>query len=182
MPSVMLLRIVRTTIGMRIVNKTGTYGRGTQLVLTVVLLGVLLISGCSRVTMFVVINKSDSPIEVRYKIRESPSDFLLVCGPPAILKESQLNTEQPWQELSASQYQSDPGSRVITVSLKPNEALRITVAGNVEDERTDAWEAEHFCVDEISLVGNYGEMRFKSRQAYKSFLGDSSGLRSLIYH
>jgi hypothetical protein len=95
---------------------------------------------------------------------------------------SQLGNQQGWQELSDSQYKLERDTRFITVSLKPQEVLRITVTGYAKNEIGELWEAEHFCAEEIEVRGEEGGIRFQGRhQAYNGFTAEAPDLRSLIY-
>jgi len=131
--------------------------------------------------LFVVINRSDRPIEVRYKIKQSPSDILLVCDPPAVMMASQLGTEQHWQELSDAQYKLDHDKRLLTMSLKAGEALRIIVIHTPQNEQDELTEAQRFCVEQIELRGDYGDIGFQGRQSYYGFKSEAGELRAINY-
>lgn len=152
-----------------------------HLVLVVSIACIFVLTGCSRLTLFVVINKSDRAIDVRYRIRESPGDILLVCGRPGIKPASQLGNQQSWQELSDSQYKLERDTRFITVSLRPQEALRITVTGYAGNEEDELRQAERFCVEEIGVTGANGVINLQGRQSYRGFKTEDE-IRSLTYY
>jgi hypothetical protein len=158
-------------------------GKVTLRLLIPMVLGsyVLLLTGCARLTLFVVVNRSDRPIEVRYKIKQSSSDIRLVCDPPAVMMASQLGTGQHWQELSDAQYKLERDSRLLTLSLKPGEALKITVIHTPQNEQDELMETQRFCIEEIEVTGDVGGIRLQGRQSYYGFRTEPGDFRALTY-
>lgn len=67
----------------------------------------------------------------------------------------------------------------LTLSLQPDEVLRIVVTRTAENERDEAFEAETFCLKEIEITGAYGEIKLQGLQACKGFLSEAGRLRRL---
>jgi hypothetical protein len=128
-----------------------------------------------------VINESDHPAEIRYKIKDFPSPF----GPPvapATIAASQLSTHgaQQWKVLTSDQYQLDQGNRTVIVRLDQHEALRIASMhkyGGHQDPR----DAKDFPIDEITVTGEVGEISLNGQQARTTFSDVSRALYTLTY-
>ena len=131
-------------------------------------------SACSYATDFVVINESDAPIEVRYRIKNVPGPYAL-RETPATIATSQLNAhgDHQWNELPPTRYNLDQESRTITVNVMPNEALLIL--------KMDTRDAELFLFEEITVAGANGEMRLTGQQARRAFSEVSRDLYTLTY-
>lgn len=142
---------------------------------------VFLLTSCSYNTIFVVVNVSDQPIDVRYEIRNSPGPFTPPV-PPAMTAASKLHaTDKEFHKLSTSEYTLDPKSRTITVRVKSNEVLlveRLLRSGMHVDNAEDA---ESFGINEITIVGAYGEIKFQGDQVRKSFVAESKTVFTLTY-
>jgi hypothetical protein len=144
------------------------YGGGEILryIFTVLfLLFALTLAACSFSTDFVVVNASEQPIEITYKIGETGVDPLVVTGKPATLPASQLSSRE-WQELSATQYASDREQRAVTVSLSPGLALRVYQGGDWSERETGV----NFIIKELNIRGANGEVILKGDQVYKNFV------------
>lgn len=78
------------------------YGlRWRSLFFALLLVHLFLLLGCSYSTDFVVVNESEQPIEIRYRVKKSTAGSLAVSGIPAIIEASRLSTHggQEWNEL-----------------------------------------------------------------------------------
>lgn len=155
----------------------------TQFGIALLPLLVSLSTGCSFGTEFVVVNKSNGSVEVRYKAKKASGERPLSCKTPSIMAVSKLNaSNETWQELSESEYKLDADKGTTTVSIKPDYALRIMSIIRPDNDQEEFFEREHFCADEISITGPNGEIRFEGKQVYKAFLSESSALRTLTYY
>jgi hypothetical protein len=125
----------------------------------------LTLAACSFSTDFVVVNASDRPIEVRYRIGETGIEPLAVTRKPATLPSSQISSRE-WQELSPTQYAFDREKRVVTVSINPGVGLRINQGG----EWNEKYAGENFIIEELNIRGSNGEVNLKGDQVYKSFV------------
>jgi hypothetical protein len=146
----------------------------------VILFGVIALTavfnGCSFITDLVVINLSDKPVQVSYRIKDYPGPF----NPPetpAIKTRAHMDDDSPWSVLSADQYKFNPEGRRVTVSLQPQTALLID---RVRGPRLPD-DSESFAIDEIMIVGAYGMVVLKGEQVRRSFAPESDGVYSLTY-
>jgi hypothetical protein len=138
------------------------------LLLVLLLLLAATLSACSFSTDFVVVNASDHPIEVLYKIGETSIEPFDVTRKPATLQASQLRSRE-WKELSSTQYALDREKRSVKVSLTPGVALRINHGEEWREGRTGA----DFIIKEVNIRGANGEITLKGEQVYKSFVPES---------
>lgn len=129
------------------------------------LLFALTMTACSFSTDFVVVNSSDQPIEIRYRIGKTGIEPLAVTRTPAVLSASQISSRE-WQELRPTQYVFDQEKRVVTVSINPGVGLRINQGG----EWSEKYTGENFIIEEINIRGSNGEVNLKGDQVYKSFV------------
>ena len=145
--------------------------------LILLLLFSLVLTACSFPTDFVVVNESDHPIRIRYKLGEGSMDPLVESGRPATLEASQLRSRE-WRELSATQYSFDRANRTVTVSLMPDEALRMTHGG--EGEKNTCAEI-NYLVKAVDISGGAGELILKGDQVSKSFVVEPKPFYSLSH-
>ena len=142
---------------------------------------VLLLAACSYTTSFVVLNRTEQPVEVRYRIKASPSDPLLMVGEPLKTAQAKLrNSDKEWQKLAPGQYVFDREARTITIQLMPHEALLVRRVTNYRGH-DDSSEAEHYPIEEISLKGASGAVQLQGDQARRSFIAESDHLYTLTY-
>jgi hypothetical protein len=123
------------------------------------------LTACSFSTEFVVVNDSGSPVLLRYKLRDARSDPPAGSEIPATLAAQQIRSGE-WGRLSAGQYEFDPGGGEVAVSLKPDEALRISVGRNGEKGECVGIDGS---IREVAIQGAAGEVTLKGDQVYKSF-------------
>jgi hypothetical protein len=140
-------------------------------------------AACSYLTDFVVINSSGSAVELRYQIRSrSPGQWSLP-GRPAKMPASQLGRGgNGWVqlELPADQYRIDEINRTVTLSLGPGDALRIATLHNYGGTEDDA--ERDYPIEQVTIVGAGGEMRFTGRQARLAFsVASDDSLYTLTY-
>jgi hypothetical protein len=133
--------------------------------LALLLLFTLTLTACSFSTDFVIVNASGRPNEVKYKIAETGIASLDAAEKPATIAASQLSSRE-WRELSSAQYVFDQETRMVTVTLMPDVALRVT---RVRDWQEDSV-MDNFIVREIDIMGAGGGMMLKGDQVYKSFV------------
>jgi hypothetical protein len=143
---------------------------GTRCLLVALLSASLLpLTGCSKRTSFVLINASGRPIEVSYKLKHSIDPRREDMGlhvMPAVKAIPEVGEQTPWQELSASEFEVDLGSRTVTVSLAPGKALRIEQL-NLRDDPNPA---ASFNIEELCIKGDSGEVKLQGGQLYASFV------------
>jgi hypothetical protein len=133
--------------------------------LALLLLFVSTLTACSFSTDFVIVNASHRPVEVKYKIGATSLGSLDAAGKPATIAASQMSSRE-WRELSSTQYVFDEETRTVTVSLMPEEALRVASVKDWQEGRS----IENFMIREVDMKGVGGERVFKGDQVYKSFV------------
>jgi hypothetical protein len=142
---------------------------------------VLLLSACSYTSNFVVLNESEQPIKVQYKIKNSPSEPLQLIGEPAKTAGANLrNGDKQWRILKSDEYQLDREARTITIDVMPHEALRVMYITNYGGH-DDASEANKFKIDEIIVTGAHGEAKYQGEQIRRQFTEASETLYVLTY-
>lgn len=129
---------------------------------------VCICAGCSFATDFVVLNRSDQPLLVRYTIIESSFDprRLTMPGTPAVLDFAELRGRD-WRLLAKNQYSVDPPTRTVSVTLPPNEALLIDRGGEL---RSNSDCAGGFDIERIEFIGVKGGVVVEGANFCKSFV------------
>ena len=152
-----------------------------QLKLAPVLFSLLLLTGCSYMTDFAVINESDQPVEVRYKIKNYPGSFSPPVT-PATIAASQLSTKgnQQWNNLASDRFQLDQDNQTVVVRVMPHQALLIADMHNYGGHE-DAWGAKEFPIEQITLRGARGEINLANERARTTFSEVSRALYTLTY-
>ena len=154
-----------------------------QIVLLIFVLFILTFAGCSYSTAFVVVNDSEQPIEVRYKVKRD-AGVLSSTDTPAKIAASQIanHYRTQWRILSSAEYQTNRTDRAITVTVTvlPHEALWVTSMFHyIGDE--DPNDVASWPIDEISIAGANGGMTFTGQKTRKSFVYVSRVLYTLKY-
>jgi hypothetical protein len=163
-------------------RSTASYDMRRPTLLLLILL-VPTFAACSYSTAFVVLNDSDKPIEVRYKLKRA-AGVLSSTETPAIIAASQVANRYraQWRNLSPTEYQTSQTDSAITVTVKvmPREALWVTSMFHyIGDE--DPNDVASWPIDEISITGTNGGMTFTGQKARKSFNYVSRVLYTLTY-
>ena len=138
-----------------------------------------LLSACSYRSDFVVINKSDAPIEVRYQLKrwtpETPGKFV-DFNPPAKLTVGDFQkSDHQWQKLSKTQYGFDNLTGTFTVSVGPDEVLLVDFASNYRGDDNE------FDLAAIHITGAKGSVDLQGRQAQTQFKIESDRQYVLRY-
>jgi len=138
-------------------------------------------AGCSYITDFVVVNNSAQPIEVRYRVKQFPSEFGLP-DKPAIILASLLDSHggQQWNVLTSGQFAVDQGNRAVTVRVMPGDGLRVADMVNYSGHE-DAWDANEFPVDGITISGTNGNVELAGPKTRTAFAEVSLALYTLTY-
>jgi hypothetical protein len=152
------------------------------LLILIVLLLTISLTSCSYSTDFVVLNNADYPIEVVYTVKASP------IGPPSLEIEPmvvssanlEIEDKSKWRKLPPDQFRIDQVTRTVVVHLPAHEALLITTMHHyIGDE--DPNDVEMFPIQEISVSGADGALRFTGDSARKAFERMSRVLYVLSY-
>ena len=146
---------------------------------TLVVLAAFLCSfaACSFATNFVIVNESDSPVIVRYEIKEFPGEFYLP-EKPVVVAASDLSEDGPeWKPI---QFEVDEATRSVTTQLMPGEALRIARLNSYMGH-DDPNSADDFQIRTITVSGTHGQLNLTDEQARTTFTKVSSALYTLTY-
>ena len=137
--------------------------------LFILLLLTISLTSCSYSTDFVVLNNTDSPIEVVYRMKQTPAPLALT-GEPKVVAAANLEMESKseWTKLAPDRFRVDEVNRTFTVRVAAHEALWVTAMHHyIGDE--DPNDVEGFPIEEVSVKGADGEMRFSGDNARRAF-------------
>ena len=154
-----------------------------RLFLLVGLLGaVVSLTACSFSSIFVVINESSDRIQLRYVVRKTNHSSYPATLPiePRIKLISELDDDVLWRELSPSVFKYNEETRTAVITLAPNEAVRIEQISDTLCDDKDR-KRDSFTIEEISITGSLGAVRFTGEQVMKSFVTRSKQMCVLTY-
>jgi len=130
-------------------------------------------TACSTVTNFIVINSSDQVLHVSYKVKEPPEAFKdsirMLPTAPAVKPVSEVGEQTPWRDLSDTEVQFDPRNRTAVVLLQPGQALRVEHRNLRDGPQDEAGKAKNFDIEEITLNGSSGMVKYSGDDARKAF-------------
>jgi len=151
-------------------------------VLTSLLFLTLVASGCSYSTSFVIVNDADYSIEVSYRIKAVPAGPRFLDVPPGVISAADIETRdrEKWTKLGSDHYRIDQVNRTVIVTLAPHEALWVTSMSHYIGG-IDPNDVQDFPIQDISISGSEGEMKFTGDQARQSFERESQVLYLLRY-
>jgi len=164
---------------MRVIAKTWK-----RIWLPLFLIHLVLYTGCSAYTDFVVVTEPDRSLEIKYKVQKSTAGPLATSGVPAAIEASKLRTYggTPWEKLSPGQYQlvDDPEVDVVIVRLEPKKALSLTAMRSERDDPTCDG-GPGFPVTEILINGASGKLELTGDRARTGFSKSSRALCVITY-
>ena len=141
----------------------------------------LLFPGCSYSTDFVVVNKSDQPVEVLYKVKKTIGPLASVNVLATVdVYELNVKGHTNWTQLPSSQYQFDEANRITTVRLDAGKALRVTTMFHYFGH-DDPQDAANYPIEYINLTGASGAVTLSGEQARIRFSEESRVLYTLTY-
>ena len=127
----------------------------------------LLLSACSYHNEFVIVNRSGSTVQVRYRLKrwtpESTFQQLGVKTPAKVSLTEFRKAEYQWQRLVGDEYQFDRLTGTFTVNVSNDEVLLVDDVTNY-DGRED-----QFDLASIKIVGPFGAIDLEGRQAQNQF-------------
>lgn len=136
----------------------------------------LTMSGCSYRYEFVVINKSDRPIEVQYKLKLHPSgQYADITTPAKVILSEFEKTEYQWRNLEKNQYEFDDLTATFKVRVAPDEVLLLDFAYNYRGDENE------FDLASIKIGGASGSISLEGRQAQTQFRSDGDTKYILTY-
>jgi predicted membrane GTPase involved in stress response len=128
---------------------------------------VLMLSACSSIDDFVVINRSDVPVEIVYTFTRTESGEIHVKQPRIMDATNLKNTDRPWEEIPREQYVLDAKTGTVAVRLAPGKALLLNRATNYREDSEYA--DTSFGISTLNLTGARGSIRLEGRQARMLF-------------
>ena len=156
--------------------------RLNRVVLMLVIIYAVGLTGCSAYADFVVINASDSSIDITYKVKKSTVGRLVASGPPAVIEVSQLSTRggTAWEQLNSGDYRlsEEPEVDVVSVQLPSQHALRLT---SLRLESASSQDSKGFPITEIVITGPNGKSGFSGDRARTGFSELSRSLYAITY-
>ena len=142
-----------------------------RLFLTAPLIFALLLSACSYGYEFVVINKSNAPIEVRYQLKrwtpETPGKFVDFHPPAKLTVEEFQKSDHQWRYMSKDQYAFSNLDGTFTVAVGPDEVLFLQHASNYRGDENE------FDFARIKISGSKGAIDLEGTQAQNQFKFES---------
>ena len=153
-----------------------------SLLIIILVLLTIGVASCSYSTDFVVRNDANYPIQVVYKVKPPPHGAPTLTVEPIVVSSANLENSDrgDWKKLPPDRFRIDQARRTVTVSLSAHETLQVTSMPHyIGDE--DPNDVSGFPVDELSVAGAAGEMRFTGDKARKAFERKSRVLYVLTY-
>ena len=140
-------------------------------------------TACSYMTDFAVVNETNQPIEVRYRVKNVPGGLIDIVGVPALISVSSMSSkgDTSWQELPSSQYSVDASGRYVIVLLPPQSAVRIARMHNYGGH-DDVYGGESFPIDALKVTGATGSRELNGQQARTAFSEESRALYVFVYN
>ena len=138
--------------------------------LFVLLLLTISLTSCSYSTDFVVLNNADYPVEVVYRFKASPPAPPTLTVEPMVVASAKLEVEEisKWTKLAPDRFRIDQVNRTVTVRVAAREALWVaSMSHYIGDE--DPNDVANFPIQEVSVKGADGEMRFTGDNARRAF-------------
>ena len=128
---------------------------------------ILLSAACSYHNEFVIVNRSGSSVQVRYRLKrwspESTFQELGVKTPAKVSLTEFRKAEYQWRRLVGDEYQFDRLTGTFTVNVSNDEVLLVDDVTNY-DGRED-----QFDLASIKIVGPFGAIDLEGRQAQNQF-------------
>lgn len=150
--------------------------------LILVLLLTISLASCSYSTDFVVLNDANYPIQVVYKVKPLPHGPPSLAIEPMVVSSAYLETKDKgeWKKLAPDRFCIDQVDRTVTVTLSAHEALWVTTMPHYIGDK-DPNDVKNFPIEEVSVTGAGGEMRFTGDKARRAFERKSRVLYVLSY-
>ena len=132
------------------------------------LLLLLLLSGCSSSSQFVVINASSGTIAVQYRLKNwvpvTPGTKVNIQVPAKVSLDEFQEAEYRWRKLEREEYLLDKVTGTVVVNVSPGEVLLVDQITNYRDD------ADQFGLASIKISGQSGSVQFEGEQARTQFI------------
>jgi len=136
--------------------------------LSLILCSIILLSGCSYVDDFIIVNNSNGVIEIEYKWKEelhsSPYKFRFER-----FDGKTFNKLETIDSFTKEQIDSAEEKNIFQISLEPKQALRIHAISNFEDKDFDTKVDTSFRINFLSLKGINGSIELTGDQVWFQF-------------
>ena len=133
----------------------------------ITMMSVLLLVGCSYGYDFVVVNKSEMPIQVQYRLKrhtpETPGKFVDIIPPAKLALHEFQKSKHEWRKLSKDEYGWDNATGTFTVSVGPDEVLLVDSPTNYRGTENE------FNLASIKITGANGSIDLEGKQAQTQF-------------
>jgi hypothetical protein len=150
-----------------------------RILVVILLLFVLIMSGCSYRYDFVVVNKSDGPIQVQYRLKrhtpETPGKFVDINPPAKLTLQEFQKSKHEWQDLPKDAYGWDNSTGTFSVSVASDEVLLIDYTYNYGGSE------DQFDLASIKITGAKGSIDLEGKQAQTQFKIESDTKYVLQY-
>lgn len=150
-----------------------------RILLLITIMSVLLLAGCSYRYDFVVVNKSEGPIQVQYRLKrhtpETPGKFVDINPPAKLTLQDFQKSKHEWRNLSKDEYGWDNPTGTFTVSVAPDEVLLVDYTYNYDGSE------DQFDLASIKITGAKGSIDLEGKQAQTQFKIESDTKYVLQY-
>jgi hypothetical protein len=138
----------------------------------------LFLASCSIGYDFVIVNESEAPIEVTLEVREAYwNDFFQY-----VLAKQQMSKSydpEQWKGLAPAEFSADQEKRLVVLTIKPREALRVESVTNYDED--SLMRAQQFKLRGIRITGQAGEVNHTGDQARAQFCSSQSSHYEIVY-
>ena len=138
----------------------------------------VILAACSYGAQFVIVNRSNAPINVEYVITSKFDSLENTEYKPYKMDLSNWDSrfgDKEWRDVAQNEYQFDAETKKCRITLMPNEVLRFY------HERSRGNDEYEFRVASVKLSGVNGEMLFEGKEFYKQFEKTGQYTYSAIY-
>lgn len=152
--------------------------------------GAALLTACSWITTFVVVNDTDAPIQVVYRLKEGgklppcPDDYFV--GKPRIRpRESVDELAFRGADIPIAEYTCDSASRTVTLQLPPRQAVALFSVTGYTGHRTEQELQQYnyvsYALESLRIRGRSGEMQYVGNQVTRDFAKNNVALYILTF-
>ena len=130
---------------------------------------ILILSGCSFVADFVVVNNSGDFIEISYETKNKPGYKSIT--PYLVNLNDFNNNKKEWREIPQDQYKIDSEKPTVEIKLAPNEVLRFE---SVDASRIQLNPYEELNTKRIKISGKNGSITLEGNQVFEQLKPQTS--------
>ena len=131
-----------------------------------------LLSGCSVICEFVIVNESGAPLEVRYTHKPSGMPPAGRIEVPGVVGADKVNkTSREWRNVPPERYTIDYKTGHVWAKVEPGEAVLVARMLNYPGHESQ-YSDSSFYIDGLSLDGSKGSAKYQGRQALTQFVSD----------